>query len=167
MKKELLSQENVENIDQIIRNHVYSSMIVGFVPVPFLEFVAVTGIQLNMLRKLSNVYNIPFSKDLVKNLIGSLIGGVFPVSVGSRVAMSLIKIIPGFGIVFGSVSLSVAFGASTYAVGKVFNRHFAEGGTFLTFDPAQTKSFYWQMFKEGEKVTDELKKEKNNVEEQL
>jgi hypothetical protein len=46
-------------------------------------------------------------------------------------------------------------------VGKVFARHFAEGGTFLSFDPEKAKAFYEEMFKEGQEVAADIKKEKN------
>ncbi len=32
-----------------------------------------SGIQMNLLRKLAKEYNVPFSKDMVKNLIGALL----------------------------------------------------------------------------------------------
>ncbi len=50
--------------------------------------------------------------------------------------------------------------ACTYAVGKVFSRHFAEGGTFLSFDPEEARAFYEEMFKEGQEVAAELKTRK-------
>lgn len=146
--------------DDIIRKHIYISMGVGLLPLPFLDFVGVAGVQLNMLRKLAELYRVPFSKDIVKNLIGSLIGGSFPASVGAKFGGTFAKIIPGVGHLLGAASVSAAAGASTYAIGKVFKRHFAEGGTFLSFDVKNARAFYEQMFKEGQHVTDEIKQPK-------
>lgn len=147
-----------ENPDTIIRNHLIAAMAAGLIPVPLLDFVGISGIQLNLLRKLAKVYNIPFSDDMVKNLIAALIGGSLPASLGPYLWGSIAKVFPGPGSVVGAVSTSAVGGASTYAVGKAFNRHFAEGGTFLSFDPEKAKAFYAEMLKEGQNLASELKK---------
>lgn len=147
-----------ENPDTIIRNHLLAAMAAGLIPVPLIDFVGISGIQMNLLRRLAKVYNIPFSADMVKNLIGVLIGGALPASLGPYMWLSIAKAFPGPGSAVGMVSTSVIGGATTYAVGKVFNRHFAEGGTFLTFDPQKAKAFYAEMLKEGEKLAAGLKK---------
>jgi len=157
-------EESVETpektADKMIRQHVYMSLGVGLVPLPFVDFIGVTGIQLNLMRKLSELYDISFSKDMVKNIIGALIGGAFPASAGSRILSSVSKTVPGIGQILGAVCAATVSGASTYAVGKVFARHFAEGGTFLTFDPEKAKEFYEEMFKEGQEVAAEMKEKK-------
>ena len=145
-------------VDKLIKNHVYVSIGIGLVPVPFLDFVGVTGVELNLLRKLAQVYNVPFSKDMVKNLIGALIGGAFPASVGARITGSMTKAVPVMGYIAGALGSSVISGASTYAIGKVFNRHFSEGGTFLSFDIEEARAYYEEMFKEGQNVAAEMKK---------
>ncbi len=145
--------------DKIIRQHVYMSLGVGLIPIPFVDFIGVTGIQLNLMRKLSELYAVPFSKDMVKNIIGALIGGAFPASVGSRILASVSKTVPGVGQTVGAVCAATVSGASTYAVGKVFARHFAEGGSFLSFDPEKAKAFYEEMFKEGQEVAAKMKVE--------
>ncbi len=156
------SVETPEKIaDKMIRQHVYMSLGVGLVPIPFVDFIGVTGIQLNLMSKLSELYDISFSKDMVKNIIGAFIGGSFPASAGPLIISSISKIIPGLGQTVGLVCASTVSGASTYAVGKVFAHHFAEGGTFLTFDPEKAKAFYEEMFKEGREVVTEIKTEKN------
>lgn len=160
IKKDELTLEQFELsekiADKIIRHHIYAAMAAGLIPIPFADFAGVSGIQLNLLRKLAEEYNIPFSKDMVKNLIGALLGGAAPVSAGPRL-FSLLKVVPVVGQSIGMVSVSLASGVSTYAIGKVFHRHFAEGGTFLTFDPREARAFYAEMFKDGQKVIAELK----------
>ncbi len=154
------TSETKESIDKIIRKHVYAATAAGLIPVPFLDFTAVSAIQLNMLRKLSQLYNLPFSEDMIKNLIGVLLGGSAPASAGPILASSL-KVIPIIGQSIGALSMPAVAGTSTYAVGQVFNRHFAEGGTFLTFDPEKTKDFYAEMFKKGEDIVENIKKGKD------
>jgi uncharacterized protein (DUF697 family) len=140
---------------KFIRHHVYASMGMGVIPVPFVDFAGVSGIQLNLIRKLAQLYNVPFSKDMVKNLIAALIGGAAPASLG-RYLTSLLKSIPIAGTIAGITGGVIVGGASTYAVGKVFERHFSEGGTFLTFDPEKARAFYADMFREGKGVSADI-----------
>ncbi len=146
-----------EKADEIIKKHIFASSAVGLIPLPFVDFIGVTGIQINLLRLLSNDYNVPFNKDIVKQLIGALIGGGVSASMGARIGATLTKAIPGPGIFLGAVGMSSISAASTYAIGKVFKRHFEDGGTFLTFDPEKARAYYRQMFKEGEKRVSEIK----------
>jgi len=160
-------QEAIDTIEDIaenlIRQHVYMALGVGLVPIPLVDFVGVTGVQLNLMKKLSELYDVSFSKGMVKNIIGALIGGSFPASVSSRIISSVSKTIPGIGQTVGTVCAATVSGAATYAIGKVFARHFAEGGTFLSFDPEKAKAFYEEMFQEGQAATEKMKAEKKTT----
>ena len=140
-----------------LRNHIIGSMGVGLIPVPIVDLVALSGIQLNMLRKLAKAYDIPFSKDIVKNVIASLLGGGIPVTFSGALA-SLMKTVPVIGQTTGALAMPILAGATTYAMGKVFIQHFASGGTFLNFDPDKVREYYYEMFKEGQEVASKLKK---------
>ncbi|MCW5213493.1 hypothetical protein VU04_11355, partial [Desulfobulbus sp. TB] len=61
-------------LEAIIENHVYMSIGIGLLPIPFLDVVAITGIQLNLTKKLAELYNISFFEDMGKNIIGALTG---------------------------------------------------------------------------------------------
>lgn len=148
--------------DRIIMQHVYASMAIGLIPLPFADFLGVTTVELNLIRRLAKLYEIPFSRSFAKNLSAALIGSVVPVSVGAKLAMGFSKAIPGPGYVFGAISMSGVSAASTYALGKVFNRHFAEGGTFLSFDPEKAREFYAEMFEEGRQKVVALNAQKTN-----
>jgi uncharacterized protein (DUF697 family) len=131
---------------------------IGLIPLPVIDFMALTALQLGMIRKLSNIYGFEFSKDLGKSFIGSLIGSGTPLLI-FKPAASLIKLIPVVGQAVGMVTMPVIAGASTYALGKVFKKHFEAGGTFLSFDPERMKKYYKEKFGEGKEVASELKKE--------
>ena len=146
-----------EELDRVIRHHVYTSMAVGLVPLPIVDFLGVAGIQLNLIRKLAKMYDVKFSKGTVKNILASLIGGAVPMAISPPLAASFVKSVPLVGQSVGTVTMPIVSGASTYAIGKVFIRHFASGGTFLTFDTEKVKDYYQTMFKEGEKVAEESK----------
>lgn len=148
-----------EELDKLIRHHVWTAMAVGLVPIPLVDLAGILGVQLNLMRKLANHYRVPFFKDSVKNILSSLIGSAVPVTLAAPFA-SVVKVIPVIGSSVGAVSMPLVGGAATYAVGKVFVQHFASGGTFLTFDPQKVKAYYTEMFQEGKNIVAELKKEK-------
>ena len=151
MTTEELANDTVVKRDdgnRIIKNHVLVSMGVGLIAVPLLDFVGITGAQLNMLRRLAKIYEIPFSKNKVKSILASLIGGGGSLPV-AMIFGSLVKSVPVLGQTVGAVSMPISAGAMTYAVGKVFLQHFASGGTFLTFDPEAVRNYYAEMLKEG------------------
>jgi uncharacterized protein (DUF697 family) len=147
-----------EEVSKIVRNHVVGSMGVGLIPIPLVDIVALTGVQLNMLRKLAKAYGIPFSKDKGKNVLASLLGAGMSVPIGTTLS-SLVKAVPVVGQATGALTMPVTAGAVTYAIAKVFTQHFASGGTFLNFDPEAVKEYYMEMLKEGEKVAGDLKQE--------
>jgi len=50
-------------------------------------------------------------------------------------------------------------GASSYALGEVFKKHFETGGTFLDFDTERLTKMYREKFEKGKKVAEDIKKE--------
>ena len=74
-------------------------------------------------------------------------------------AKAMIKFIPGIGSVIGGVTMAVLSGASSYALGEVFKKHFETGGTFLDFDPKRLKKMYNEKFEKGKKVAEQIKRE--------
>ncbi len=141
------------DLDKTIKNHVWASIGVGLVPLPMLDMVALTGVQLNLVRKIAKANDIPFMKDKVKSIIGTLLGSILPTTLGPSLA-SISKTIPIVGQTVGMLTMPMVAGASTYAVGKVFVQHFASGGTFLTFDPEKVKEYYAEMYEEGKKTAE-------------
>ena len=161
--KENVAEDSGDSSEGTIRNHVIGSMGVGLIPIPVVDLVALTGIQLNMLRKLAKDYDIPFSKDKVKNILASLIGGGIPVTFAGAFT-SLMKAVPIIGQTTGALAMPILAGATTYAVGKVFTQHFASGGTFLNFNPDEVKDYYYEMFKEGQNMASKIKKSEEKAE---
>lgn len=116
----------------------------GLVPIPIVDVVAMTGVQIAMLKKLSELYGIPFHEQRSKSAVAALIGGVNAGYLGG----SALKLFPVFGLL--SLAAMPAFnGAITYAVGRVFIQHFASGGTFLDFDPARVKAYFEEQYQAG------------------
>ena len=68
---------------------------------------------------------------------------------------SLIKAIPFIGQTTSAITMPIVAGAATYAVGKVFQRHFASGGTVSDFDPKKSKGFFKEKYEEGKAIAAE------------
>ena len=97
-----------------------------------------------MLRKLSEIYGVPFTDNRGKSVIASLAGAIIPASTATTTAMtfsSLIKGIPGIGSTVGALTMPVYSAGATYVIGQVFMKHFASGGTLLDFNPPDYREF--------------------------
>lgn len=140
-----------EKADQLIRNYAFSSGITGFIPVPIIDFLGLLGTQRVMLWRLSKLYGIPFSQNLARALLTTLMTSVASV-VGSPIVGSMLKAIPGIGTIVGGSSMAALGGAATYAVGKVFQKHFENGGNLENFDPDKAKQEFAEKLKEGQEL---------------
>ncbi len=143
-----------KHANSIVKNHMIWSMGAGFIPVPIADFFAVSAINLDMIRQLSKVYEVDFKETEGKAVITSLTGGGL-----ARLGARAVKFIPGVGSMLGGVTLAVLSGASTYALGEVFKKHFETGGTFLDFDPSRLKKYYDEKFEKGKQMAREMEKE--------
>jgi CRP-like cAMP-binding protein/uncharacterized protein (DUF697 family) len=116
------------------------SGIAGFIPLPLVDLAAVGGVQIQMLRRISRIYSVPFSENRGKALIVSLAGSTIPVSSGMGAA-SITKSVPVVGTAVSVVVMPALSAGATYAIGMAFIQHFASGGTLLDFNPAQYREF--------------------------
>jgi len=157
-KKPNMSQdsEQSKHADTIIRNHVIWSMGAGLIPVLIADIFAISALQLDMIRQLCKAYNINFAETQGKAIVTSLTSS----TLARITAGSVVKMIPGLGSIIGGLTVSVFAGASTYALGEVFKKHFSSGGTILDFDPERLRKLYKEQFEKGKKVVEDLKNEK-------
>jgi uncharacterized protein (DUF697 family) len=140
----------------IIRNHMIWSMGAGLIPVPVADFFAVGAIQLDMIRQMCKVYEIDFKEKDGKAVVSALTGAGL-----SRLgANTAVKFIPGVGSIIGGVTMSVLSGASTYAIGEAFKKHFETGGTFLDLDTSRIRKMYDDLFEKGKKMASDIQDKK-------
>ncbi len=148
--------------DSIIRNSVVFASGAGLIPVPVVDLMAVTAVQIEMIRRLCKLYKVDFKETEGKAAIMALTSG----GVAKLSGRMLAKMIPVVGSIVGGIATSAISGATTYAVGEVFKRHFSEGGTFLDFDWKSFKNYYNEKFEKGKEYTERLKKEDNTNQQQ-
>jgi uncharacterized protein (DUF697 family) len=134
-----------ETAHLLVRSHLPWSAGAGIIPLPGLDLTALLAVQVRMLAKLAELYEIPFREQAAKSLIASLLGVALPASFAGGIASS-VKAIPLVGTLFGIATLPALGAAATYAIGKVFITHFESGGTFLDFDPAAVEAHFRDEF---------------------
>ncbi|MFM7023153.1 MAG: YcjF family protein [Flavobacteriales bacterium] len=137
----------------IVRKHIYWSVGVGVVPIPVVDVLGLTAVQLNMLRKLCDYYKQPFKENIGRSIIGTLAGTSSTMVFGSF-GKSILKGIPFVGPLLGFSAMSAMSGASTYALGKLFIHHFESGGNLLTFDTEKAKKAFAVEVEKGKKVVE-------------
>lgn len=125
---------------KVVERFSFWSGVAGLLPVPFVDLAAVAAVQIQMLRLISRIYDVPFSENRGKALIAGLFGTVIPVSTGVGMA-SMVKSIPIAGTAVGALVTPALAVAATYAIGMVFIQHFASGGTLLDFEPPNYREF--------------------------
>jgi uncharacterized protein (DUF697 family) len=141
---EMTDERRDELASQVVDRFSLWSGAAGLIPIPLVDVAAVGGVQLQMLRRLSEIYGVPFSENRGKSIIASLAGSVIPASTATTSAMavgSLIKGLPGVGWAVGALTMPVFSAGATYVIGKVFIQHFASGGTLLDFNPPDYREF--------------------------
>ena len=139
----------------IIRSHVLWAMGGGLIPIPLVDFAAVTAIQLEMLQQLADLYGVDYSKSNGKAFVSALTGTTV-----ARLGASFLKALPGVGTVLGGASMSITSGASTYAVGQVAIDHFAKSGSLSDFVEDQLKKAYEDAFQKGKSYVSDLEDNK-------
>lgn len=144
-------------VEAIIRKRVYAAMTIGMAPVPLLDLAGISAVQVELVRALAKKYGVPFRADVVKTIIGSLVGSVVPLALAPAAA-SLAKFIPLIGWTASWVSLSLLGGASTYAIGNVFWSHFQSGGALLDFDTEKVRSSFQSKVQEGKALVGKWRK---------
>ena len=141
-----------DTVNSIINKHVLFSMTSGAIPLPLADIAAVTAVQMDMIKQIANHYKIPYDENVGKSIASSLTGASL-----AKVGASLIKSLPGVGTAVGIGTQVVLSGASTYALGKIFESHFSESGSFSDLNVDMVKDKYEELLKKGKKFAEDVK----------
>jgi uncharacterized protein (DUF697 family) len=137
---ETLPQGRRASAVKLVERFALWSGAASLIPVPFVDLAAVGGVQIQMLRRISQIYSVPFSENRGKALIAGLAGSMIPASSGIGAA-SIIKSVPVVGTAISAIVMPALSAGATYAIGMVFIQHFTSGGTLLDFDPPDYREF--------------------------
>ena len=137
---EMTGEERREFASQLVDRFAVWSGVAGFIPMPIVDVLAIGGLQIQMLRRLSQIYGVPFSDNSGKAVIASLAGTLIPTSSGIGAA-STMKFVPILGTITAGFVLPALSAGATYAIGKAFIQHFETGGTLLDFNAPDYREF--------------------------
>lgn len=147
-----------EMASELVDRFAIWSGVAGLIPLPIVDTIAVGGLQIQMLRRISQIYDVVFSENSGKALIASLAGSMIPATSGIGAA-SVLKAVPVLGTIVSGFVMPVLSAGATYAIGKAFIQHFATGGTLLDFNPPDYREFIkaqkekWDSRKTGSKAS--------------
>ena len=85
-----------EIASKLVNRFALLSGVAGLVPLPVVDVIAVGGLQVQMLRRLSQIYDVEFSENRGKALIAALAGSMIPATSGIGAASTL-KFVPVVG----------------------------------------------------------------------
>ena len=137
---EMTDARRDEVASQLVDRLALWSGAAGLIPVPVVDLAAVGGVQLYMLRRLAEIYGVPFSENRGKSVLASLAGAVIPFTTATTIG-GLAKFFPVFGTAIGQLTMAGVSAPATWVIGKVFIQHFASGGTLLDFNPPDYREF--------------------------
>lgn len=149
-----VAQAHERHAHTVIRNYVLLSAATAVIPIVFVDTAALAAVQLRLLKELSDIYGVSFRADIGKSAVGTLLGTIAPTLLssgflGSAAVSAVLRSVPVIGTVTQLATQPLFHAAFTYALGKVFQQHFASGGTFLTFDPEKVKTYFREKYAEA------------------
>lgn len=126
-----------ERAESIVERSAAYSFACGLVPLPFADMAALTLVHVEMLERLAELYDLPFSRVRAKTYVTALIGGFTATQLGLVHLRAGLALLPVVGPVLSAFSLSATATAVTYMIGRLFIRQFESGGTFMDFETAR------------------------------
>ncbi len=109
------------------------------IPLPYVDLIGLAFVQVKMVRGLAIIYGVNPNDQTLQGVISALLGTMASTTISTTFIGSSLKFLPGGGTIIGSVGVSVFGAASTYAIGKIFVRHFEGGGTIASFNANTVK----------------------------
>jgi uncharacterized protein (DUF697 family) len=116
----------------IVERYANISAIGGIIPLPLINVAGVTLIILRMVKRLCELYAIPYEQGRARLLIVGLAGGAVPTTASAVTTSTLIYFVPGANLLGLAVS-SVTASVCTRGIGRRFVEHFEKGGTLMEF----------------------------------
>lgn len=144
----------------IIKDHMMGSMAISVVPVPLLDVAGMAGVQIRMIKKLSDLYEKPFSEKTARNILSGLAGGFVGYGTGAIAAVSLSKLVPGVGWMLGMATMPVVAAATTYAIGQVFLKHYETEGDMYDLSVEAAREYYKSQLARGKDIASKVKGKK-------
>lgn len=122
-----LSQANA-----VVERYANFAALGGIIPLPLINVAGVTVIILRMVKRLCELYDVPYEYGRARALVVSLAAGAVPTTAATVTSSTLVYFIPGVNLLGLAVS-SVTASACARAVGHRFVQHFDSGASLIDF----------------------------------
>jgi len=130
----------------ILRKYALASGGAGLVTAPFLGMAALTAVHLALIRDLSILYGVEFSKESARGIVLALGAAFIPGWLGFGLQKTIFQRLPVITGAVGWVAMAGLSAAVTYGLGKTLIEHFESGGTLADFDVKRLHEAARQVF---------------------
>ncbi|MGB7982398.1 MAG: DUF697 domain-containing protein [Candidatus Nanopelagicales bacterium] len=104
--------------EKAVRSAAAAATAAGFTPIPFADAAVLVPIQVGMMARLANIYDIPVQRATVASLAATTV----TTQAGRAAATGLLKLVPGVGTIVGGAITGGVAGTVTMAVGTAWHR---------------------------------------------
>lgn len=118
----------------ILKRYALTSGGAGLITAPFLGMAALTALHLALIRELSHLYGVEFSKQSARGILLAQGAAFVPGWLGFGLQNTILKRLPVLTGAVGWVALAGMSSVVTYGLGKTLVEHFEAGGTLADFD---------------------------------
>lgn len=126
---------------QVIARHAALAAGSVLIPIPLVDNLSVTAVQLEMLRTLARLHRRPENERELAAIIGSVSGGVLSALIGRTGPALALKAatlaIPVIGPLLRFGTGPAIMAGYTWVLGESFRRHYVAGGTTQEFTLAR------------------------------
>ena len=144
-----MSPSTSEQADACIRRHVLAAMGFGLFPSAIVDVVALTAVEVQLIRGLARVYNVPVPQRLVAYKILLSVASGLGVAYFSAKMSAAARSLPLVGQVLYLSAFSLLSGAVVYAVGKVIQEQFESNGALLDMKSGKMRELFKAKLEEG------------------
>jgi uncharacterized protein (DUF697 family) len=117
------------------------SVAVSFIPAPFVDMAAISGVQVKMIYDLCKLYKVDFEHKAALAIASGVAGGAATQTLAGVVAKQMVRFAPGIGPVFMfAIEPSISY-VTSQAIGMAFISHFEADGRMHDFQPEKIRQY--------------------------
>jgi len=110
----------------LVERYANYSAIGGAIPMPIANAAALTALLVRMVKKLSDLYGVPFQHNRTRSVIIGLMGGALPTGFATIATSMITSFVPGYNLIGLAVS-SVTSSVYARSIGQLYIEHFENG----------------------------------------
>ena len=92
----------------------------GYSPLPMSDAAVLIPIQITMFARITNVYGIAMTQNMIKSIASSLLGVAGATVAGRAIVANIIKCIPGIGTIGGGTISGATASILTWGLGRTY-----------------------------------------------